>query len=560
MSKKKKRYIPAPQIQKSTSFETIDEQIKRLTLEKSLLLDKSLSSNSVDDILKAQSYLKHLEEKKKQDDIKAFFFAPDYEFSSGNGYKRQAKTVGYELLRRMGETPQIHAVIATRINQILNFRSFTTDLQRQGWTIQRKKSLLDEEKKELTNQDKREIEKIASFIINGGESAKWDMNDDFDDFLKKFTRDSMELDQATFEISRNKGSDVIGYFATPSDTMRFLETIDPKEREKYHYEDVKGYLPIYCQVWNNEIQKNWLTNEPIVYYPWELCFSIRNKSSDIRRNGYGRSELEILIEIVTWILWGMQYNGNFFKQGSNPKGFFTIDGALNPNTLNEMRSGWRNMMSGVENSHKIPILEGGKVNWVDMQKSNADMEFQNWNEFLILLTCSVYSIDPSELGFHFKNQSEMFGQQGQKERLEHSYSKGLIPLLKLIEKELNKYIVSEINDKFEFVFTGIDIEDEQAQLEMDVKKSAAGFTAMEDMFEKYSGRKFDPKKDTILNNVYLQAKQAAMMGGEESNQAVDEMTGEPAERNPFENFNKSANDNPIMGETIKFFEKAFGRN
>ena len=127
------------------------------------------------------------------------------------------------------------------------------------------------------------------------------------------------------------------------------------------------------------------------------------------------------------------------------------------------------------------------------------MEFQNWQEFLIILMCSVYKIDPSELGYHFKNQAEMFGQSGQQERLSHSLNKGFKPLIRMVEKDVNKYIVSELNDKYEFLFTGIDVEDEQQKLENDLKLSSAGFVSLEDMFRKYSNRELDKEKDTIID-------------------------------------------------------------
>jgi dUTPase len=38
------------------------------------------------------------------------------------------------------------------------------------------------------------------------------------------------------------------------------------------------------------------------------------------------------------------------------------------------------------------------VNQILKNNSNKDMEFQLWNEFLTLITCSVFKIDPSELG------------------------------------------------------------------------------------------------------------------------------------------------------------------
>jgi len=182
------------------------------------------------------------------------------------------------------------------------------------------------------------------------------------------------------------------------------------------------------------------------------------------------------------------------------------------------------------------------------------MEFKEWNEFLTILACAVFRIDPDEIGFHLKGQG-MFGQEGQKERIQHSREKGMKPLLRFTERNLNKYIVSEIDDKFEFKWTGVNQEDQDAILEADVKKAASGFISLEDGFKKWTGRDFDPEKDTILNPVYLQMKQMDQYGGEESNDAVNQMAGGEGEGadNPFNEFEQSE-DNPIMDLLYKYVE------
>ena len=136
----------------------------------------------------------------------------------------------------------------------------------------------------------------------------------------------------------------------------------------------------------------------------------------------------------------------------------------------------------------------------------------------------------------------MFGQDGQKERLEHSKEKGLKPLLKFIQKQVNKYIVTEINPNFHFVFTGVDLEDETQMLENDSKKSEAGFVSQQDMFEKYSNRK-PTDEDIVLNPIYMQKMQMEAYGGEESNAAVDQMAGgeDVGPANPFDQYEKGEN-------------------
>ena len=546
---------------KEMTFEQIDSTIKKLSVRKSLLVDKSLRSNDVDSIVKAQEYLQK-QDKAKQSQFKSFIYSPEHEFYNGMGYKASLKSISYDLMRAMARTPQINAIIQTRIEQVLNFSEFQTDLQREGWSIVKKLSRFEKlSNYELKDKDKQEIDRIVNFLENGGNNAKWDMADDFDEFLRKYVKDSLELDQSVMEIERTRGGELFRYAAKPSDTYRILETIDPNEfnKEKYRYDEVNGYLPIYAQVWRGRIAERNIPGtdqkEQIVFYPWELNFGVRNKSTYIRNNGYGKSELEILVEIVTWMLYGMQYNGNFFKQGSNPKGFFTIEGDADKDVLNEFRSSWKQTIAGISNSHRIPIFEGqSKINWVDMQHMNKDMEFENWNDFLLLIACSVYRIDPQEIGYTFKSKNQPYGQKNQEERIKHSKEKGLKPLLKFVQKQINKFLVSELNPAYEFKFTGIDLEDETAMLDNDVKKATAGFVSHEDMFEKYSNRKFNPDKDTILSPIYVQTKQLENFGGLESNAAVDKMTGDKkSPPNPNENYEKG--ENPIMDASLDYIQK-----
>ena len=125
----------------------------------------------------------------------------------------------------------------------------------------------------------------------------------------------------------------------------------------------------------------------------------------------------------------------------------------------------------------------------------------------------------------------------------------------MTQKPINKYIISELDDSYEFVWTGVDLEDETQILENDKMKSEAGFVSQGDMFLKHTGRKFDPNNDIILNQVYQQAQQAKMMGGEESNAAVDEMTGEQESDNVFEEFGKGESSDPITEGAMKYMNK-----
>lgn len=523
-------------------------------------IQASLNSNNPEEIMKANLYLGEITPNSGR--IQSVFFDPNDLSGNGKGFKDSKGILSFEVLRRMGNIHIIRSIVNTRIEQIQNFLHFSEDDQKEGFTIRKKTSLFKEEKKEISSAEKKKIEEIVEFLMNSGFNEKWDNIDDFQTFVRKIAFDSLTLDQLAFEVVRDKGWNIKKYRAVDASLIRFLDSVDPKQRERLEDYRFKGYLPRFCMTWDEQILINPTTKEPILYYPWELGFGIRNKSSDIRKNGYGTSELEILVELITGVLWSIQYNMNNFSIGSTPKGFINVKNAnISDSNLNEFRQAWSQMMTGVRNAKRTPVINGIDLEWIDLDKSNREMEYQEWAQFLVIMVCSVYRIDPSELGFSFKNQAQLFGQDGQKARLQHSREKGLKPILIFLENIITKYIVSEIDEDYEFVFTGIEVEDEETQVNLDKTKLESGMVAMQDIFKKYSGREFDPDKDIILNQVYQQVQtskqQQEMFGSSVPGEMNEEGVPQDESENPFDKY-KSI-DNPIMTAAFDYIGKNFGK-
>lgn len=540
----------------SLSIEEIDRLQKVAPMAFQSKLQAALNSNDTEEIMKANLYLGEINRQPTK--IQSVFFDPNDISGNGRGFKDSKGVLSFSVLRRMGDIHIVKSIVSTRVEQIMNFMDFSEDEQKEGYTIRKKKSLFSTGDEKLTNEDKKKISKIVDFLEKGGWTDKWDNVDSLQEFISKIMSDSLTLDQLAFEMVRNRMWELQKFRAVDASLIRFLDSVDPRQREGFEQYRFKGHLPRYCMVWDEMILHNPITKEPILYYPWELGFGIRNKTSDVRRNGYGVSELETLVNIITWILWGFSYNANFFSQGSQPKGFINIK---NPNisnsTLQEFRQAWTQTMAGVYNSHRTPVINGIDLEWVDLQKlSNRDMEFNEWIKFLIIMTCSVYRIDPSELGFNFKESQQIFGQDGQRERLKHSREKGLKPLLIFLQGVITKYIVSELDENYEFAFTGIEVEDEEAQVKLDSEKLSSGMVAMQDIFKKYNGRDFDPEKDIILNQVYQGMKQAEeqnkMFGASQPGQQPEGVPED--EEDPFAQY-KSFNENPIMKPAVDYYLK-----
>lgn len=500
------------------------------------LIEKSLTSNDPQAFIEAKTYIKGIENS-KNNELRSFTYNPMMSYYTGQGYKYKPQGLNNDLLRNMSNTPQIKAIINTRIEQAQNYNHPTVDLQKKGWTISKKLGLFDDREKELSNTEKREIEKIITFLENGGDKAAWDF-DGWETFTRKLYEDSWSLDQGVFEVAVDRTGkpttfdvyDGATFFLADSDIKN---ANDLKKLEPYM---VNGYLPRYTQVFGNSVYRE--------YYPWELCFGVRNANSSVKLNGYGLSENEVLIQVITWMLNSNQYNGNFFQQGSNPKGILNFKENIDPAKLEEFKQAWGNTLSGVRNSHKLAAMSGGELEWINMQLSNRDMEFSKWAEFLTVLACTVFRIDPSEVGFNLEGGKGIFGQDGQKERLEHSKEKGLEPFLKFWQKKFTKYLVGPISGgKYEFIFTGLNPEDEIAALDKDIKLLTNAGISVQDFFLKYSKREIDTKKDILLNQIMLQIKQMEQQGSQEANEQVDQEAGENNESdNPFDQYDKGGNE------------------
>ena len=421
--------------QQLTAIELAEEKLKA---KKFRTLEKALRSESPEDMVKAnQMFSKLQQSNEKKQEPKAFFIDP-LEFNSNLGFKDKPFSLTYFTLKKMAKAPIINSIIKTRKNQIADFASPQENKYSTGFLVQKKSK--GGIKQKMDNRDKKIAVIITDFLMNGGNVNTWN-KDDFDTFIRKIVDDSLIYDQMTFECIRNRRGQLESFLATDASTFRISDSFFSTdyqntffkrqgsniwERKEDFGKKIQGYYPSYVQVYQNE-----KVNE---FYPWELCFGIRNPSSSIWANGYGCSELEELINIVTSMLWGDEYNRRFFSQGSAPKGLLRIKGVNNENAIQQFKQQWQSMISGVMQSWKTPVVEAD-VDWIDLQKNNKDMEYSKWTEYLIKISCAVYSIDPSEIGWDISRSSGSGGlfEGSQEQRLQHSKDKGLYPLLRFIQ-------------------------------------------------------------------------------------------------------------------------------
>jgi hypothetical protein len=474
----------------------------KLTAQEGELLEKALQSKDPDVLMRANKHW-HDVQAREASGVKSELMDPN-EWSEAVGYRNKRLSLSYGMLRRMAQTPVIKAIISTRQTQVSAFSSPQSNKYETGFIVRKKRDFYTKDEPEITKADKKIVKDITTFLINGGERQNAWHGDSFDAFLKKITADTLMLDQGCFEVVRSRGGIPIEFLAVDAATIRIADSYDD---DKYDGENqivvtskrelVNGYYPSYVQVLDSTIRAE--------YYPWELCFGIRNSSTDITNNGYGRSEVEELMSVITWMLYADAYNGKFFSQGSSPKGMLKVSSGVNRNRLAEFRQQWQSMVAGVENAWKIPMIESDKMEWIDLQKNNTDMQFGQWQEYLIKISCAIFKIAPEEVGFNLGNASgggAMF-ESGNEAKLKYSKDKGLLPLLKNIEFWINKWIINAINEDYEFKFVGMDVDSEEKELDMDVKR-VGNFMGFKEVRKKHNLPQELEEGDFILNPQYTQ--------------------------------------------------------
>ena len=155
------------------------------------------------------------------------------------------------------------------------------------------------------------------------------------------------------------------------------------------------------------------------------------------------------------------------------------------------------------------------------------MEFSKWQDYLVRISCAMYKIAPEEIGFYLgTGQGTMF--EGDKEaRLKYSKDKGLIPILKSGAFWINKWLISQKNSRFEFKFVGLNQDDEDKEVDRDIKLVGN----IEGLREIRKKRGLEPdleEGDMILNQNWISWKTQQQFADQqqESGQVAEETVDE----------------------------------
>lgn len=373
----------------------------------------------------------------------------DLQINVNGDYFERPGQFGFDAMRSMVEqTPILNAVIMQRIRQVQRFCRPQKGGRGPGFKIASKEKIENIDANEATT-----MALLENFVLNSGweTSSRQRMRlkrDNFSSLMSKLVRDSLTLDSMAIETEwkRDKRLGLDGIYAVDGATIRLCS------EDGYRGEDEIFAL----QVIQGQIRTAYTYND-LVYVP-------RNPRTDVMSGGYGLSETELLIRVVTGFLNAFTYNTKFFDSNSIPKGVLNLHGNYADEDIAAFKRYWNAMVKGVDNQWALPVLVSkdseSAAKFETFGTAANEIMFGRWMTFLGSIVCAVYGMSPEEINFEsFSAGTSSLSGSDTEERLASSQDKGLRPLLSYLESTYSDYVISEFSDKYEFQFTGLDEDD-----------------------------------------------------------------------------------------------------
>ena len=403
----------------------------------------------------------------------------------GGGYWERPGALSFTAMRAMVEqTPILNGIVLTRQRQVMRFCRPRMGDSGPGFAIKHV-----DPNRELEERDLEAIQLLQKFILNCG----WEFDprrrkalkrDNFGQFMAKHIRDSLIMDAAPIETEwkRDKGLGIDGFYAVDGATIRLCTELG------YEGDDSIFALQV--------IEGNIRT----AYSYEDLIYEVRNPRTDVIASGYGYSETEMLIRVVTYLLNTMTYNAGFFDKNSIPRGILNLYGNYTPEDIAAFKRQWQAMLRGAANSHNLPVMvskdQESKADYVEVGGQMTEMAFSSWLTFLTSIACAVYGTAPEEVNMasFAENRSALSGSDTE-EKLVSSNDKGLRPLLSHVENTFSDFVIQPFSEDLMFRFEGLDDTDQAQAFELRKLASTWNETRKETGLEPIDG----PMGDCPMN-------------------------------------------------------------
>ena len=119
---------------------------------------------------------------------------------------------------------------------------------------------------------------------------------------------------------------------------------------------------------------------------------------NISMDGYvGVSPIAVAQDVIGLALATQQHGGILFRQGGQIGGVLQHPGKLSKEAADRIGNSWRETHAGVQNAHKVAILEEG-LQFEKIAMTSEDAQFLETRRFQVIDICRLYGVPPHKLG------------------------------------------------------------------------------------------------------------------------------------------------------------------
>jgi len=373
------------------------------------------------------------------------------------------------LVRKLSNSPYVLGVVNTicdRINGI-------------DWDIKPKAGI------ELDDRIKKKISTIKTFFNNPNNNFE-----SFRDIQRALVRDVLELDSGVIEkvfdkhekkqlkqlIARDgatvlKNPNVHGYIGDRDEFIDMFPQFNDKifNQNENRLDSTNYAQKIYTQLYTDKaayFQYGWTPGSlPVPFGKRELIYVQMNHRSD---SIYGRSNIQLLAEIILTLIYGGRYHLDFYINNNVPQGIISIVNA-NQKQIDTFRSRMSDRIFETDEFDKyrkknfsIPIV-GGEAKFTPWIIPSSDMQILEQQRWFQRIVWQVFGIGPDEMG-----DTENSNRATSNESSRILKKKAIKPYLIKLQYVWNNEIIPELDpdNEVEFVYDNYDIEEDYRQAEL----------------------------------------------------------------------------------------------
>lgn len=222
----------------------------------------------------------------------------------------------------------------------------------------------------------------------------------------------------------------------------------------------------------------------------------------------GKSPIQVAIETIGLAIASESFGSRFFSNGARPSGVLEHPGVLGDNAQTNIRNSWNNIHKGLNNSHRIAILEEG-MTYKQIGIAPEDAQFLETRKYQRSEICGLYRISPHKIA----DLERATFSNIEHSNIDHVVST-LRPWLIKWEQELNRKLFTDKESQVFFCEHLIDAMlrgDSKTRAEVYQKGRQNGYYSTNDILEMENRNPIDdPAADAYLVNGAMISIQTAM--------------------------------------------------